>query len=460
MELRTNQSSTMQDGSAGGRLEACIPQPDQKQPIAYIVKSWPRLSETFILNEVLAIERRGVSLRIFSVKDPNLEPVHARVAQVRAKVNYLSLPRHWKPALRANLCVLYRQPGRYCQVLLRAIVQTVRHRSLAAVRHFLKAGYLADILFREPVAHLHAHFVTSPALVAMFTHQLIGIPYTLTAHAKDIYLAPPDRLLPKLQRAQAVITCTEFNRRYLMEHFGTALDGKLHCVHHGLDLSQFKFLWPSASDPEAPLILCVARLVPKKGLNDLIAAADLLRRRGRSFKVEIIGNGPLREALENGVTQLGLNDQLRLLGALPHESVCDAYQRASMFVLPCVVTADGDRDGIPNVLLEAMASGVPVVSTAVSGIPELIDAEHDGLLVRPNNPAMLADAIDRLLSCPELSERLARAARTKIEASFSMDHGTSRLLALFQHETVDESCPSSLKVAPVAERWQLSRGQR
>ncbi len=439
-------------------MKRCIPRPDQKRPIAYIVKSWPRLSETFILNEVLAIEQRGVSLRIFSVKDPNLEPVHARVAQVRAEVNYLSLPRHWKPALQGNLCVLYRQPGRYCQTLLRAIAQAIRHLSFAAVRHFLKAGYLADILFREPVAHLHAHFVTSPALVAMYTHQLIGISYTLTAHAKDIYLAPPDRLLPKLQRAQAVITCTEFNRRYLMEHFGPALDGKLHCIRHGLDLSQFKFRWPPASGLEAPLILSVARLVPKKGLNDLIVAADILRRRGRSFKVEIIGNGPLREALETRVMQLGLNDRVRLLGALPHESVCGAYQRASMFVLPCIVTADGDRDGIPNVLPEAMASGVPVVSTAVSGIPELIDAEHDGLLVPPNSPAMLADAIDRLLTCPELSERLVRAARTKIEASFSMDHGTSRLLALFEHHTADESSPSSLEVAHVAERGGPGRG--
>lgn len=441
-------------------MEKCIPQGDQRQPIAYLVKSWPRLSETFILNEVLAIERQGVPLRIFSVKDPNIEPVHAKVGQVQAEVTYLSLPRHWKSALRANLCMLYRQPGRYCQVLLRAIVQTIRHRSLAAVRHFLKAGYLADVLLREPVAHLHAHFVTSPALVAMFTHQLIGIPYSLAAHAKDIYLAPPDRLLPKLKQAQAVITCTEFNRRHLMEHYGTAVDGKLHCIHHGLDLSQFKFRWAPASDGQAPLILCVARLVPKKGLNDLISAADILRQRGRSFQVEIIGNGPERGALEGQVKQLGLNGRVKLVGALPHEMVCEAYQRASLFVLPCVITPNGDRDGIPNVLLEAMASGVPVISTAVSGIPELIDAEENGLLVPANSPAMLADAIDRLLDCPELGERLARAARTKIEAYFSMDHGTSRLLALFRQETVEESSPSSFEVAPAPEHMEFSERER
>jgi glycosyltransferase involved in cell wall biosynthesis len=285
----------------------------------------------------------------------------------------------------------------------------------------------------------------------MFTHQLVGIPYTLTAHAKDIYITAPDRLLPKVEQAQAVVTCTEYNRRYLIEHFGPALDGKLHCIHHGLDPSQFKFRWPPASDSEVPLILCVARMVEKKGLGDLLVAADILRRRGGRFRVEIIGGGPLRQALETQVEQLGLNDRVKLLGSRTHETVCQAYERASIFALPCRVAENGDRDGIPNVLLEAMASGVPVVATPVSGIPELIEAEQDGLLVPSNSPAMLADALDRLLTQSELRARLARAARTKVEAYFSIDRSSARLLALFQHDTADETSPYSLQVAPVAE---------
>ena len=399
------------------------------QTVGYVVSTWPRLSATFILNEVLAVERSGVSLRIFSIKDPDGEPVHARVAQVRARVTYLSLRRHWKSALQANLRLLCRQPGRYC----RALLQALRYRRWGVLQRFFQAGYLAHELSREPVAHLHAHFAHAPAPVAMFTHQLTGIPYTFTAHAKDIYIkTPPELLRAEAQQAQAVITCTEYNRQYLSTQIGPASDGKLHCIYHGLDLSQFQFAWPRVSDAGPPVILSVARLVEKKGLSDLIVAADILRRRGRRFQVEIIGNGPLRQALEAQVMQLGLSDRVKLLGVQTYDMVCLAYQRASIFALPCMVTADGDRDGLPNVLLEAMGSGVPVVSTPVSGIPELIESERDGLFVPPNSPTELADALDRLLTQPELSERLARAARAKIQAHFSIDRSSTQLLALFQ----------------------------
>src|SRR2546427_3614158 len=407
----------------------------QSPTVGYIVSAWPRLSETFILNEVLAVERSGGSLRIFSIKDPDGEPVHARVAQVRAPVTCLSLRRHWKSALQANLRLLCRQPGRYC----RALLQALRYRRWGVLQRFFQAGYLAHELSREPVAHLHAHFAHAPAPVAMFTHQLTGIPYTFTAHAKDIYIkTPPELLRAEAQQAQAVITCTEYNRQYLSTQIGPASDGKLHCIYHGLDASQFQFAWPRVSDAGPPVILSVARLVEKKGLSDLIVAAGILRRRGRRFQVEIIGNGPLRQALEAQVMQLGLSDRVKLLGVQTYDMVCLAYQRASIFALPRMVTADGDRDGLPNVLLEAMGSGVPVVSTPVSGIPELIESERDGLLVPPSNPARLAEALDRLLTSPQLRERLARAARAKIEAQFSIHRSSTQLMALFEQRGTDE----------------------
>jgi glycosyltransferase involved in cell wall biosynthesis len=171
-------------------------------------------------------------------------------------------------------------------------------------------------------------------------------------------------------------------------------------------------------------------LVEKKGLAVLMTAVAILRRRGRVFQVEIIGSGPQRETLKAQAKRLGLTDRVSLLGAQAHEAVCLAYQRASVFVLPCVVASNGDRDGIPNVLLEAMASGVPVVSTTVSGIPELIESGVDGLLVPPNDPAALAEAIDKLVASQELRQSLARAARVKIESSFSLNTSAQRLLAL------------------------------
>jgi len=417
---------------------------DGQLAIAYIVKAWPRLSETFILNEIVGLERRGVSIRIFSVKDPNPGPTHDRVALVRANVTYLSLRSHWTSALPANFRSLRRRPGRYLRTLLMAIVKVLSHRrrhrgspalglrALAAVRHFLEAGYVADALFGQPERHLHAHFASSPALVALLTSRITGVPYTVTAHAKDIYVSHPDDLRAKLREARAVVTCTDYNRQHLLSRYPRECGGKLFRIYHGLDLSLFRCAPSPTPEPQEAVILSVARLVEKKGLDDLLAAVQILRLRGRRLRLEIIGTGPLRETLKAQAKHLGLEDRVRLLGAQPYEAVCRAYQRASVFALPCRVAADGDRDGIPNVLLEAVASGVPVVSTPVSGIPELIECDRSGLLVEPNNPGMLADALDRILESPELRACLTEAARAKLEALFSLDRCSARLLALFQ----------------------------
>ncbi len=431
-------------------MQADLSKSTHRRSIAYIVKSWPRLSETFVLNEIISLEQRGVPIRVFSVKEPDAGPAHSKVAEVRAEVTHLALWSHWKKALPANLRSFRRRPGRYLRVLLEATAKVIRHRRFAALRHLVKAGYLADILFRKPADHLHAHFASTPALVAMFTHQLTGIPYTFTAHAKDIYVSDPETFRVKLERARAVVTCTEYNRSFLLNQYDTVCDRKVHCIYHGLDVSQFKFTLFGKANLGEPVILSVGRLVEKKGLADLIAAADILRHRGRSFRVEILGDGPLRRPVEAQVKRLGLEDRIKLLGAQTHDVVCLAYQRASVFVLPCVIASNGDRDGIPNVLLEAMASGVPVVSTPVSGIPELIESGVDGLLVAPKDPTSLAEAMDRLLASQELRERLARAARAKIESSFSLDASAERLLAVFNEQKQEEHPYFGLKAAVAA----------
>lgn len=401
----------------------------KKNVVGYIVSAWPRLSETFILNEVLAVERLGVPLRIYSIKDPGPAPVHKKVGQVRAPMECLAEARHWKPAVGPSLRLLARRPVRY----VRTLFEAARHRGADTRRRFLQAVCLADALDREPVTHLHAHFANAPAVVAMFVHQLTGIPYTFTAHAKDIYVKTPPKLLrAEIQRARAVVTCTEYNWRYLRTQAGPDSHAKVHRIYHGLDLSEFQFSLPGRSNGADPVILSVARLVEKKGLGDLIEAADILRRRGRGFRIEIIGDGPLRGALEERVAERGLQERIRLLGAQPHSAVRQAYARAAAFALPCVVASDGDRDGIPNVLLEAMASGVPVISTKVSGIPELIEPDREGMLIPPNSPEDLAKALERLLTDPELSGRLARAAREKIEKAFSVEENCRRLLDVFR----------------------------
>jgi glycosyltransferase involved in cell wall biosynthesis len=204
------------------------------------------------------------------------------------------------------------------------------------------------------------------------------------------------------------------------------------CIYNGIDLSRYPNHRRRSSDSSPPVILSVGRLIEKKGFIDLVEAAEILRRCGRSFRVEIIGEGPLRKQIHATVKQFGLEERVKLLGPLPLELVRFAYMRCAIFALPCVIGAGGDRDGIPTVLQEAMASGIPVVSTPVSGIPELIESERDGLLVPPNDPVMLAEALDRLLSDPDLGNRLGVAATAKMKDRFSIDRSCSQLMALFE----------------------------
>ena len=395
--------------------------------VGYVVSTWPRLSQTFVLTEVVALERTGVPLRIFSVKDPGGEPVHAKVAQVRASVTYLSF-RRWKRIALANLQFAAHRPVRYARMLMQALA----YGRKGVLRHFFQAGYLAELLRRDPVDHLHAHFATAPTLVTMFASALTDIRYTFTAHARDIYVDTQHGLLRRqIERASAVVTVSRYNQQYLRTQISPLSGDKVHCIYNGLDLVDFDFRWPRSGASGLPVILSVARLIRKKGLEDLIQAAALLKLKGRAFRLEIIGSGPLRGDLERLVAELSLGDCVAFLGSQPQQSVSSAYQRASIFALPCVVAEDGDRDGIPTVVLESMASGVPVVSTPVSGIPELIDDSCDGLLVPPNNPVRLADALDRLLVDAPLRDRLARAARDKIESHFVVEQSSGQLLELF-----------------------------
>lgn len=400
---------------------------EQGPRVGYVVSTWPRLSQTFVLNEILALERCGLSVRIFSTKAPRAEPVNAKVAQVRAPVAYLNFRGHLGAILLGNLRIARDLPGDYLRTMIRAL----RYGRPSVLKRFFQAGYLADLVRRETVTHLHAHFTTAPTQVAMFTHELVSVPYSFTAHARDIYADTHAGLLrAEMECAQAVVTVSAYNREYL-HRIKPDVSGKVRCIDYGLDLSEINFRWPRASDPPPPIILAVARLVEKKGLGDLILAVDIVRKHGYRFRVQIIGDGELRHALRRRVAECGLQDCVTLLGAQPHEKVRLAYERAAIFALPCVVAADGDRDGLPNVLLEAMASGVPVVSTPVVGIPELIESECNGLLTPPSDPPSLAKTLERLLTNAQLRDQLARAARCKIEERFSVDSSAKKLLELF-----------------------------
>jgi len=398
-----------------------------KCKIAYLVKTFPKISETFILREILALENDGVELEIFALRRPAESKTHAIASQVRAKVNYVPSRFVERPLalIWAQLVLLLFHPIRH----LRALRFILRRRESARFKDFMQAGYLARLLQRAKLPHLHVHFINKPAGVAEIVRLLIGMPYSVTAHAKDIYLSPERELARKIATAKFVVTCTDHNRQFLQRIAAGA--APIVKIYHGLDLRLFRQNGAPGERAEAPLILSIGRLREKKGFPCLLDACRLLKIGGHRFRCVIVGYGPMRAALERRITELNLEGDVSLSGMLTLDEVIGLYRQATLFVLPCQVTEDGDRDGIPNVLAEAMAMELPVVSTDVSGIPELIQHMKDGLLVRPEDPTALAAVIMRLLDQPGLRRELGRAAREKVCRLFSAEHNAAQLKTLF-----------------------------
>ncbi len=401
-----------------------------QQNVAYLLKRFPRLSETFILHEILELERQGVGLRLYSILDSREKIVHADVARVRASVAYLpSGKQGWWEVAKAHAALLKRHPRRYLDTL----AYILRHRPhRTTVKHFLRAGWLAHDLEAAGVSHLHAHFAHGPASVARFVSRLTGLTYSFTAHAKDIYTSPPALLASKMDAASFVVTCTEYNAQYLADLVAPATAERIHRIYHGLDLRKFgaPTHTAEAAAGETPTILAVGRLVEKKGFSYLIDAMAMLRRRGYDANLQIVGDGEMRRALVQQIEAAGLQDRVTLLGPRPQEDLLDLYRRATLFALPCIVTDSGDRDGIPNVLVEAMRLGLPVVSTRVSGIPELIVDGDTGLLVPPRDTQALTDALARLLDDPHLRGRLAAGAARHVLHAFDLVGNAARLRTL------------------------------
>ncbi len=391
--------------------------------IAYILKMYPRFSETFIVNEILELERQGVDVRIYSLRKPDDGRFHASLARVRANVIYAPQYPQMEPdrILAAHKALQAAFPARYRRV--RALVEAKGHAY--AVKRFLQAGYIAEHLRRHPVDGIHAHFASSATRVANLVHHLIGLPYSFTAHAKDIFheSVKPESLRAKIRDARFVVTVSRFNQRYLQDL--AQGDGEIRCLYNGIDLARFRPGRPEQRRDNR--ILAVGRLVEKKGFGDLIQACGLLARQGLDFHCQIIGKGPLREELNCQIQELGLADRVKLVGPRPQDGVLKAYRQAALFALPCIVGQDGNRDGLPTVLLEAMATGLPVISTELTGVPEIIDQDRNGLLVPPGDVPALAQALAQLLTNPERRRAMGIAARAKVEQEFDVRRNVAQL---------------------------------
>jgi len=396
-----------------------------ERSLGLLVKIWPKLSETFILEEVLALERKGVALRLYALAEPTDALTHTAVARVRAPL--VCVPRSARGRRLEFAARHLRLAAAAPLAYLRTLAIAAR-RGRRGLTDFVRAGWLAAQLRRDGIGHLHTHFISEPADLAELVTRLTAIPFSISAHAKDIYLSVADDLRRKLRAARFTVTCTEFNRKTLS---AIAPDAVVHRMYHGVDHDIFHPRHRVASE-KTPLILAVGRLREKKGLDTLIDTCSLLRERGQPFRCEIAGYGEEREKLLARIEHRGLADRVTLPGKLTREQLLERYARAAVFVQPSRIAADGDRDGIPNVLLEAMAMGVPVVASRVSGIPELVSDGHNGLLVEPDDPMALADAITRLLSVPGLCKQLGRNARETVSESFDNDRNLTLLRQLLQ----------------------------
>jgi glycosyltransferase involved in cell wall biosynthesis len=407
---------------------------DEPLRVGFVVKRYPRYSETFVVREILAHERAGAAVDIFSLRPTNDGQFQDLISRVRGTVNYLYFPAEgllpealsavtvtasyfWKALSEASSEL----PG------LWAALEEARDEE---ARDIYQAAQLACQVRRRNLQHLHAPFASDAATVARLGALFAGIPYSFTARAKDIFHenVDPSDFRRKLADAAGVVTVSDYHLQYLRETYGPLAD-KVQRIYNGLDLEEFPYQPPLDRPPD---IVAIGRLVEKKGFNSLVDACALLAARGRSFACRIIGHGGLKPALREQIEKRGLAAKVELVGPRPQGQIIREIRNAAVLAAPSIVAGDGDRDGLPNVIQEAMALGTPVVTTDVTGIPEVVRDDETGLQVPQNDPVALAAAMERLLADADLRVRLAAGARRLIEAEFDIHQNTQRRRAIFR----------------------------
>jgi glycosyltransferase involved in cell wall biosynthesis len=401
--------------------------------VVFILKGYPRLSETFIAQEIRALQLRGLEIEIVSLRHPTDKHVHPIHREIAAEVNYLPEYLYQEP-LRVLRCwwKARKLPG-YAAAFRQWIADFRRDRTSNRGRRFGQACVLAAELGGN-ARRLHAHFLHTPAAVAYYTHLMTGIPWSCSAHAKDIWISPEWEKREKLASMDWLVTCTEAGYRHLREI--AAEPRKIALVYHGLDFARFP------APPEKPVkrdgpftLLSVGRLVPKKGFTGLIEALGRLPKE-IDWRFRQVGGGPLKDKLEAEARRLGIAERIEWLGAQPQDVVLGEYRNADLFVLNCRIAEDGDRDGLPNVLMEAQSQRLPVVSTTVSGVPELVIEGETGLLVPPDRPEALAAAVLGLLRDPDRRARMAEAGFRRVHAHFAAQRGIEDLERRFNSDLV------------------------
>jgi glycosyltransferase involved in cell wall biosynthesis len=393
-----------------------------------MMSRFPKLTETFVLDELVAVDRAGVRIELFPLLRERADIVHPEAVAWVERAHYLPF---LSPAIvGSNAWFLVRHPRRYLGTLWAMLRGTARSLNfyLGGIGIFPKVVHAATMMERLGVRHVHCHFATHPALAGFLIHRLVGIPYSFTAHGSDLHV---DRtmLCRKISEAAFAVTISRSNAAVIEAECG-GRPANLEVIRCGVDLRTFR---PTERAPRSgpPLITCIGTLHEVKGQRHLIEAVARLVGRGVDVRCRFVGDGPDRAMLEGLVADRGLGGCVEFLGQRTRSEVLEILGESDLLVAPSVPTSGGKKEGLPVVLIEAMAAGVPVVASHLSGIPELVENEVTGLTVPPGDANAIADAVARLLGDPDSGARFARAGRERIEAEFDLDRNAARLAALF-----------------------------
>ena len=387
---------------------------------AYLFERFPSFGQTFCYREVAELDRQDIVPPIFSIRNPKDEPPQDWDPHIVERVYYLPGEKELLEGVRRAA-----KQGNLGRNILSALNEWGRRTDFLRL---YQAIYVGLRLRKMGIDHVHAHFAGMAARTAFWINKFFSITFSFTAHANDIFSPRQYEIgLDKLvDTACAIITETDYAARFLRERFSHRAD-RIHRIYNGLDLVEFGRANFSSTPP---LIIAVGRLIPKKGFSDLIRACALLAERGKSFRCEIIGEGPLNNELRSQIDELHLQDCVVLTGAKPQTQLRRRLTAANVFVLPSVIDPDGGMDNLPTVIMEAMASGLPVVSTNISGIPEMVIENKTGFAVEPGEVVALANAIERVISDWSLAARLGHSGYERAETLFSIEKNVRELCLL------------------------------
>ncbi|RPI87328.1 MAG: colanic acid biosynthesis glycosyltransferase WcaL [Chloroflexi bacterium] len=397
--------------------------------IAYIIGTYPGLTTTFIDREIQELRRIGEAIQILSIRRP-WTMLSDEQKKLQQGVIYL-MPIQWSKFIGSQLTFMFKNPAVFFGTLFFLLSRkqpSIKSR-WKTLLHFFEGVYAARLLSGKGLDHLHAHFMDRAATVALVVSRFLKIPYSFTAHASEIYVDPV-LVQEKIEGAKFAVTCTGYNQKHLASVSANGSSKKVSCIYHGLDTK--KYSRKTEQNPSGHIILSVGQLKERKGFPYLVEACALLMKKGLDFECLIIGEGPMRSGLESQIKTLGLSGKVRLLGAITPEEVIEQYEKANIFVLPAILGTDGDRDGIPNVILESMSMEIPVISTNHSGIPEVVENGVNGLLVPPKDSHALADALCSILENPAWGREMGRNGRKVIVEKFDPENNARLLLARFR----------------------------